>query len=252
MTSLSNGNFFTAGLICGVIILVAIILLFLVRRINAAGLRNREQDQLKAYDMALEMKKGAVMDIKTRPVRGKSVVIEAKPLIIRNNSTPGTTEKVVAEQLTSLGTQIRTEPAPARPEPAKVNETVKSRDVPAQGEGLAMNQNQQPYSAPAESVKDEAALSSKSNELNANAAQLSVEVKEKKDEKKPDAAPKVEIQPEPENKEKKNAFDIFTDAAVVQSEISKFASKLDDVSMSDLSKQAADTVNAFKRQKKAS
>jgi hypothetical protein len=45
------------------------------------------------------------------------------------------------------------------------------------------------------------------------------------------------------------AFNLFTDVAVQQSEVSKFAAKLQEVDINEVNKEAQDIFNIFKRKK---
>lgn len=241
-------DFFAAGVVCAIIILVAIILLFIVHRASTPKRKSAKGDEaarLKAYKRAYEMQnpKQAVKGnssgsnghaaVKTTPVARQTMAAAARVEKANGENTLPVertaviTEKkeaAVKQEMPNLNTKKEVPPQPFTPASA-----VQARDDASATVATRITAE----TAPSKTAVSQA---SQPQPTTPPAAAASPEM--------PPA--EIEKAAEPEKKDPNDAFNLFTDVAVAQSETSKFAAKLQDVDISRLNQEAQNLFSAFK------
>jgi hypothetical protein len=242
----ANPEFLSAGLLCCFIIIIAGFLLVLVRRINARKTDQRTEDQQlgpKSADRA--QRPGTPAEKPKRQPRPRHAVEPA------HVPSPAGSVKAAGAVPEAQGGQMPVPSSASKNEAARVPmpEEVQADKAAVQPTAAAVAakpaENQPALTG--DKVAPPAVEPIKPEPQPGNPSTRPSDEKIKT----PTASEKTSAVPESKEKSAQaSAFDIFTNVAVQQSEISKFASKLEDVSVSDLSKQVNDVFSAFKSRRK--
>jgi hypothetical protein len=247
----SSPDYFSVGLVCGIIILIAIFLLLLIRRLNARtpgpSTKTVAPSNLEAYTKAYKMRSGVEKRVNEPKLRRAGVEAPAV--------SPVSPDKGSA---TAPANRITTQTS-APPDISRGKEETMNNKAPEKDDKK---------DAPVQPAAGRLSVEAKANQTapaSQNAVAPVVEpVKLETLPVKPVPEPSPAVTEASGASEKppstldpkdaggqNSAFDIFTDVAIQQSETSKFAAKLEDVSISDLNNQARDVFEAFKKRKQA-
>jgi hypothetical protein len=243
----NSPDFFASGLICGFVIIVAILLIFIIRRVNVHRQENiskiSEHSQLEAYELAYVLKNGEdIQDKKTLVKQGN----KAKP---RKSATDRnkTTSNVEAKQKEKTAATVET--APTIPEskeelmkPEMFDSSLKTSPHPSVGDGeTTITEESKPHPEVRAMTTDKPPAPAEEPPHVQSSSPLPRPVSSE------DNTSTGEKTPEQDKQDENDAFNLFTNVAVQQSEISKFASKLQDVDITQVSKEAQDLFGIFKQ-----